>query len=71
MSMAMHQVSKGTTSHHGAAEEQCEYAGIYKGSCGAALKELERQQGLKYVSDKLPKGSMLLEVRHFFLCNHL
>ena len=29
----------------------------------AALHELERQHGLKYVSDKLPKGSMLLEVR--------
>jgi len=35
--------------------------------CCAALKELERQQGLRYVSDKLPKGSMLLEVRHSFL----
>ena len=30
-------------------------------SC-AALHELERQHGLKYVPDKLPKGSMLLEV---------
>ena len=29
----------------------------------AALKEMERQQGLRYVPDKLPKGSMLLEVR--------
>ena len=29
----------------------------------AALHELERQHGLKFVPDKLPKGSMLLEVR--------
>ena len=36
----------------------------------AALKELERQQGLKYVSEKLPKGSMLLEVRHLLFCSH-
>ena len=28
----------------------------------AALRETEAQHGLKYVADKLPKGSMLIQV---------
>lgn len=32
--------------------------------CMTALQATEKQQGLKFVPDKLPTGSMLLEVRH-------
>ena len=70
MSMVMHQVSK-ALSHNGVAEVQRELNPLKQKTCAAALKELERQQGLKYVSDKLPKGSMLLEVRQSFLSVHL
>ena len=31
----------------------------------AALRELEKQCGLRFVAEKLPRGSMLLEVRMF------
>ena len=34
----------------------------------AALQATEKHYGLKFVPDKLPTGSMLLEVRHVACC---
>jgi hypothetical protein len=39
--------------------------------CWAALREVERQYGLKYVPEKLPKGSMLLEASSSVAFCHL